>query len=235
MLLFTSVHFFVWWLSCRRNTAMENGTSDEIKTVDEVEPKPSEPSKPSFIDKLRAKRWTFKIKNNFTQYVTVEPLICFYMVQVFSAAFIVPYRFHKVTVHRYKCIPNTIKSWQHLQACLSLEQDTYFCNVITINQNSINQVRNLRLIKFKKKLCFMWKSKNAFEKTNNKQKICNTLPFRLNAIKVKSNVESQKFRFFVFIYGCFITVSTLRETSAKQILTLSKIVEKCNIKWQRDK
>lgn len=74
-------------------TAMENGSSDGIKDDVVEEPKPSQPS---LIDKLKAKRWTFKVKNNFTEYITVEPLICFYMVQIFVASLSEPYHFHKV-------------------------------------------------------------------------------------------------------------------------------------------
>ncbi|XP_037049714.1 uncharacterized protein LOC119084007 [Bradysia coprophila] len=88
---------------------MEN--SEEPKT--DVE---AEPAKPTLIERLKAKRWTFKVKNNLTQYVTVEPLICFYMFQIFLLSLIEPYLFHK--------------------ACLSLpDENAYFCDVITISQN----------------------------------------------------------------------------------------------------
>lgn len=72
---------------------MENSNAEETKSeVEEV------PKKPKIIDKLKAKRWTFKVKNNLTEYVTVEPLICFYMIQIFVVSLIEPYHFHKVLV-----------------------------------------------------------------------------------------------------------------------------------------
>ncbi|KAG4077355.1 hypothetical protein HA402_009756 [Bradysia odoriphaga] len=100
---------------------MEN--SDEPKT--DVE---AEPAKPTLIDRLKAKRWTFKVKNNLTQYVTVEPLICFYMFQIFLLSLIEPYHFHK--------------------ACLSLpDENTYFCDVITISQNGFEPCASIYDIK----------------------------------------------------------------------------------------
>lgn len=71
---------------------MEN--SEETKT--DVVSEPAKPSKSTLIEKLKGKRWTFKVKNNLTQYVTVEPLICFYMFQIFVPSLIQPYRLHKV-------------------------------------------------------------------------------------------------------------------------------------------
>lgn len=80
-------------VSTLRDITMENGNTEETKSVvEEV------PPKPSLIDKLKAKRWTFKLKNNFTEYITVEPLICFYMIQIFVVSLIEPYHFHKVFV-----------------------------------------------------------------------------------------------------------------------------------------
>lgn len=69
--------------------------SDETKdTKDIVDAEP--PSKPSLIDKLKEKRWTFKVKNNFSDFITVEPLICFYILQSFVVSLTEPYNFHKV-------------------------------------------------------------------------------------------------------------------------------------------
>ncbi|KAJ6645752.1 hypothetical protein Bhyg_00961 [Pseudolycoriella hygida] len=91
---------------------MENGNSDETKANAEAEE--AKPSKPSLIEKLKNKRWTFKIKNNFSKYVTVEPLICFYMIQIFvESSLIRPYMFHK--------------------ACVEINEDTYFCDIMTSN------------------------------------------------------------------------------------------------------
>lgn len=70
---------------------MEN--LDETKIKNNVE---TEQAKPSLTEKLKRIRWTFKVKNNLSEYITVEPLICFYMVQLLVATFSEPYHFHKV-------------------------------------------------------------------------------------------------------------------------------------------
>ncbi|KAJ6628990.1 hypothetical protein Bhyg_16750, partial [Pseudolycoriella hygida] len=92
---------------------------DETKANAEAEE--AKPSKPSLIEKLKNKRWTFKIKNNFSNYVTVEPLICFYMIQIFvTSSLISPYLFHK--------------------ACVEINEDTYFCDVMTSNWHIDDQL-----------------------------------------------------------------------------------------------
>lgn len=70
---------------------METNVSEDIEK--DVK---TEPTKPKLIDKLKEIRWTFKIKNNFTKYVTVEPLVCFYMLHIFMVSLIEPYHFRKV-------------------------------------------------------------------------------------------------------------------------------------------
>ena len=70
----------------------------EDTLVDPVAENSTKPQKPTLLSKLREKRWTFKLKNDFTKYVTVEPLICFYMLQIFVVSLVEPYDFHKVII-----------------------------------------------------------------------------------------------------------------------------------------
>lgn len=83
---------------------MESSAETKIDDKDKAEP-----PKPSLIDKLKSIRWTFKVKNNLTKYVTVEPLICFYMAQMFMLPLIEPYHFHKVLLIVYEMV----KVFQH--------------------------------------------------------------------------------------------------------------------------
>ncbi len=129
----------------KSNILVEPVVETVEEPVAETDEEPlGEPEKPSLLKRLKEKRWTFKLKNNFTEYVTVEPLICFYMLQIFVVSLIEPYRFHKVFLIIFptlRCDDNLENNFLcfFFQACLSLDQDAYFCNVITINENHIYQ------------------------------------------------------------------------------------------------